>query len=178
MKRHQWNRRMTVGSAGSGFTLVELLVVILILSALLLIALPKYFHAVYASRVQGCKAQITIINTATQVFFAKNKVYPATRRGDVLPDGPGLGQVPASRRGPAVPLRHSIHTHTDPAGRHDRRQSHSGQPPGRRCSGPPGALRGPMEDRAEAPRMTAIIELPMPQAHLPFRQHDDVLVTR
>lgn len=78
MKRHQWNRRMTVGSAGSGFTLVELLVVILILSALLLIALPKYFHAVYASRVQGCKAQITIINTATQVFFAKNKVYPAT----------------------------------------------------------------------------------------------------
>jgi prepilin-type N-terminal cleavage/methylation domain-containing protein len=77
MKRHQWNRRTTVGSAGSGFTLVELLVVILILSALLLIALPKYFHAVYASRVQGCKAQITIINTAAQVFFAKNKVYPA-----------------------------------------------------------------------------------------------------
>jgi len=78
MKRHQWKRRTTVGSAGSGFTLVELLVVILILSALMLIALPKYFQAVYASRVQGCKAQITVINTAAQVFFANNKVYPAT----------------------------------------------------------------------------------------------------
>jgi general secretion pathway protein G len=78
MKRHQWNRRTAARSADSGFTLVELLVVIVILSALLLIALPRYFHAVYASRVQGCKAQITIINTAAQVFFAKNKVYPAT----------------------------------------------------------------------------------------------------
>jgi general secretion pathway protein G len=83
MKKRQWNSRTAYrgagsGSAGRGFTFVELLVVLLIISALLLIALPKYFHAVYASRVEGCKAQITIINTAAQVFFSKNKVYPAT----------------------------------------------------------------------------------------------------
>jgi general secretion pathway protein G len=78
MNKRQWNSRTAYRGAGSGFTLVELLVVILIISALLLIALPKYFHAVYASRVEGCKAQITIINTAAQVFFSKNKVYPAT----------------------------------------------------------------------------------------------------
>jgi general secretion pathway protein G len=61
-----------------GFTLVELLVVILILAALMLIALPRYFHAIYRSRVRGCQSQIEIISTATQAFFARNKVWPTT----------------------------------------------------------------------------------------------------
>jgi prepilin-type N-terminal cleavage/methylation domain-containing protein len=60
------------------FTLVELLVVILILAALVVIALPRYFQAVYRSRVRGCQSQITIINTSTQAFFARNQVWPTT----------------------------------------------------------------------------------------------------
>ena len=57
---------------------MELLVVILILAALMLIALPRYFHAIYRSRVRGCQSQIEIISTATQAFFARNKVWPTT----------------------------------------------------------------------------------------------------
>lgn len=60
------------------FTLVELLVVILIIAALILIALPRYFHAVYMSWVRGCQAQIKIIGTASQAFYARNQVWPAT----------------------------------------------------------------------------------------------------
>jgi prepilin-type N-terminal cleavage/methylation domain-containing protein len=60
------------------FTLVELLLVLLILAALMLIALPRYFDAIYRSRVRGCQAQIEIISTASQAFFARNKVWPAT----------------------------------------------------------------------------------------------------
>jgi len=60
------------------FTLVELLVVILILAALMVIALPRYFSAVYRSRVRGCQAQIQIINTSCEAFFARNKTWPAT----------------------------------------------------------------------------------------------------
>ncbi|MFB3880475.1 MAG: type II secretion system protein [Armatimonadota bacterium] len=61
-----------------GFTLVELLVVILILAALMVIAIPRYFRAVYEARVRGCQADVQIINTATQAFFARNKVWPTT----------------------------------------------------------------------------------------------------
>ncbi|MFB3880587.1 MAG: prepilin-type N-terminal cleavage/methylation domain-containing protein [Armatimonadota bacterium] len=62
----------------SGFTLVELLVVLLIIAALVLIALPRYFHAVYRSQVRGCQSQIEIISTATQAFFARNNQWPST----------------------------------------------------------------------------------------------------
>ncbi len=61
-----------------GFTLVELLVVIIIIAVLLVIAIPRYFRAVYTARVRGCQAQIKIINTAAQAFFARNHRWPAT----------------------------------------------------------------------------------------------------
>jgi general secretion pathway protein G len=70
--------RRLVSRAIRAFTLVELLVVILILAALMVIAIPRYFHAVYEARVRGCQANIQIVNTATQAFFARNKVWPAT----------------------------------------------------------------------------------------------------
>jgi len=77
-KRFQDYRLEVVARCDSGFTLVELLVVILILGALMLIALPRYFDAVYRSRVRGCQAQIAIIGTSAQAFFARNKVWPTT----------------------------------------------------------------------------------------------------
>lgn len=65
-------------SRPSGFTLVEVLLVLLIIAALVLIALPKYMRAVYNARVRGCQSQIKIITTASQAFFARNRVWPQT----------------------------------------------------------------------------------------------------
>ena len=61
-----------------GFTLVELLVVIVIIAALVLIALPRYFHAVHSAWTRGCQSQIRIINPSTPAFFARNHKWPTT----------------------------------------------------------------------------------------------------
>lgn len=60
-----------------GFTMVELLVVIIIISVLVAVALPRYFAAIYAGRVRACQSNFKIVNTAVQAYFAQNKVWPA-----------------------------------------------------------------------------------------------------
>ena len=60
-----------------GFTMVELLVVIIIISVLVAIALPRYFAAIYAGRVRACQSNFKIVNTAVQAYFAQNKVWPS-----------------------------------------------------------------------------------------------------
>jgi general secretion pathway protein G len=66
-----------------GFTMVELLVVIIIIAVLVAIALPRYFAAIYAGRLNACKSNYKIINTAAQAYFAQNKVWPPAGAGGV-----------------------------------------------------------------------------------------------
>ena len=87
-----------------GFTLVELLVVLLIIAALVLVAVPRYFHAIYTSRVRGCQAQITIINTATQVFFSRNRVWPTTVEEMSAPTAPSWVIAPPLQEVPLCPF--------------------------------------------------------------------------
>ena len=100
MRRCVRSGRSRAAGGRKGFTLVELLVVILILAALMVIALPRYFYAVYKGRVRGCQAQIQIINTSCEVFFARNRVYPSTVEEMCRTTAPGwvvappLGEVP------------------------------------------------------------------------------------
>jgi type II secretory pathway pseudopilin PulG len=67
---------------------VELLMVLLILAALMLIAIPRYFRAVYEGRVRGCQAQIKIMNTAAQAFHARNHAWPETLEEMCRPTAP------------------------------------------------------------------------------------------
>ena len=68
-----------------GFTMVELLVVIIIISVLVAIALPRYFAAIYAGRVRACQSNFKIVNTALQAYFAQNKEWP-DEVADMLPN--------------------------------------------------------------------------------------------
>jgi prepilin-type N-terminal cleavage/methylation domain-containing protein len=86
------------------FTLVELLVVILIIAALMVIAVPRYFHAVYNSRVRGCQAQIAIISTACEEFFAVNKVWPSTIEELCTPTAPSWVASPPLDEVPSCPF--------------------------------------------------------------------------
>jgi prepilin-type N-terminal cleavage/methylation domain-containing protein len=71
--------------ARRGFTMVELLVVIIIISVLVAIALPRYFAAIYTARVRACQSNFKIINTAVQAYFAQNKEWP-DEVSDMLPN--------------------------------------------------------------------------------------------
>ena len=81
-----------------GFTMVELLVVIIIISVLVAIALPRYFAAIYAGRVRACQSNFKVIETAAQAYFTSNKAWP-TLVTDMLEPGAAGVTTPAGMKG-------------------------------------------------------------------------------
>lgn len=71
-----------------GFTLVELLVVIVILSILSGIAAPKFFEQIRKARYDSCKPKMTQIESAIDTFLLNTQEYPQSL--DELMYDPGL----------------------------------------------------------------------------------------
>ena len=75
-----------------GFTLVELLVVVLILSALAFIAVPRISESATNAKINACKTNVDLLNSQIELYYAKNGTWPAelsTVTSDVtyFPDG-------------------------------------------------------------------------------------------
>jgi general secretion pathway protein G len=62
----------------SGFTLVELLVVLAIIALLLTIAAPKYFNGIEKSKDATLKQSLNIMRESIDKFYADNGQYPKT----------------------------------------------------------------------------------------------------
>lgn len=60
-----------------GFTLVELLVVLAIISLLLTIALPRYFSSVDKSREIALKENLQVLRSGIDKYYADKGEYPA-----------------------------------------------------------------------------------------------------
>ena len=76
-----------------GVTLVELLLVILILGALTLIAVPRISQSGLSAKIRACNTNIDTINTQVELYWANTGTYPANITGvtqnlDYFPDGP------------------------------------------------------------------------------------------
>jgi general secretion pathway protein G len=64
-----------------GFTLVELLIVMIILGLLAALVGPKMFGKVGASKQKAAKAQISLLETALDTYRLDTGKYPATDQG-------------------------------------------------------------------------------------------------
>jgi general secretion pathway protein G len=65
----------------NGFTLLELLVVIVIIGLLAGYVAPRYFSQVGKSEVQVAKAQIESLEKALDLYRLDNRRYPSTEQG-------------------------------------------------------------------------------------------------
>ena len=82
-----------------GFTLLEIIVVVFILSLLAAIVAPKIMGRTDDARITEGKIQIKNFETALKLFKLDNGFYPATEQGlAALIEKPVTGQIPQKYR--------------------------------------------------------------------------------
>ena len=61
-----------------GFTLIELIMIIVILGILAAVAVPKYFNLQTSAKTAAEKGVVGGVRAGIYTYFAQNKAYPAT----------------------------------------------------------------------------------------------------
>ncbi len=74
---------VTTMKRNKGFTLVELLVVLAIISLLLTIALPRYFSSVDKSKEVALRENLQVLRSGIDKYYADRGEYPAAL-GDLV----------------------------------------------------------------------------------------------
>jgi general secretion pathway protein G len=78
-----------------GFTLIEIMVVVIILGLLAGLVLPRVLGQEEKARINAAKTQIRALEGALEAFKLDNGFYPATDQGlDALIKKPETGRIP------------------------------------------------------------------------------------
>ncbi len=75
-----------------GFTLVELLVVVLILGALAFVAIPRIGQSTTTAKNNACDTNVDLLNSQIELYYATGGTWPAaltdiTLDANYFPDG-------------------------------------------------------------------------------------------
>src|SRR5688572_21434332 len=70
-------RTLSLRDRRAGFTLMELLIVIIVIAVLAAIALPRFINSGLRSKEASLKSNLKIYRTATQLFLNDTGAYPA-----------------------------------------------------------------------------------------------------
>ena len=103
-----------------GFTLVELMIVVLILGALAAIAIPRIMGGATAARANGCYTNVDLINSQIELYYANTGNWPAnlsdvTQNIAYFPDGEPVCPVTGlPYPNPLVNNRVDVSAHGDP----------------------------------------------------------------
>ncbi len=92
---------MTHQPSRRGFTLLELIVVIIVLALLAGLVAPQIFGRLSEARGTTAKTQIELLGTALDNYRLDNGAYPSSEQGlQALREKPTRAPVPANWRGP------------------------------------------------------------------------------
>ena len=80
---------------GSGFTMIEILVVMVIIGILAALIAPRLMNKLDDAKVTDAAIQIKNLETALKLFKMDNGFYPSTEQGlTALISPPEIGQIP------------------------------------------------------------------------------------
>jgi general secretion pathway protein G len=90
---------MKIVNNNKGFTLIELMVVIVILGILAGLIVPRIMGRPEEARRMKARVQIEGIETALKLYNLDSGMYPSTEQGlDALVEPPSVGQLPRKWR--------------------------------------------------------------------------------
>jgi prepilin-type N-terminal cleavage/methylation domain-containing protein len=99
-----------------GFTLVELLVVVLILSALAFIAIPRIGQSSTTAKINACKTNVDLLNSQIELYYANTGGFPAalttiTTDVNYFPEGTPVCPFSTTYSYSSTTHRVAVHSH-------------------------------------------------------------------
>lgn len=95
LMRHSTARVKSPSAADAGFTLLELMVVVVILSILALVVMPRIIDRPDQARLARVKSDLAVIEGAVRLYRLDNFRYPSTEQGlKALVERPSSEPVP------------------------------------------------------------------------------------